>query len=146
MKKYFPDKKASFFLKLSVIIFAVFLVAVARFYIPVDFVVIIIALILLAIALFFDCVYIPLYFRALRYESDGQSITKHGGVILKYSKSVKYSSVQYTVTVSTPFSKHTGLNCAILFVYGGQLRMPFLSFEDYTEILNTAERKHHEIS
>lgn len=135
MKKFFPDKNASRSLKLLVIIAAVLILAAARFYIPVDKAVIIIGAILLTIVLFFDLIYIPLYFRSLRYESDGKSITRHGGVIMKSSKSVEFSAVQYTAAVSMPFSKHTGFNIAVLFVYGGQLRIPFLSKSDCDEIL-----------
>ncbi len=146
MKKYIPDRNASGFLRLSVIILAILVVALARFYIPINSVVYAIAVVIVAITLFFVCIYIPMYFRSLRYESDGKSITKYGGVFIKYTKSVEFSSVQYTATVSTPFSKGTGLNFAILFVYGGRLKLSFLSYDDIREILTIAERRYHEIS
>ncbi len=138
MKKFFPDKNASRSLKLIVIIGAILILAAVRLYIPVDKVVIIVGAVLLATVIFCDFIYIPLYFRSLRYESDGKSITRYSGVIMKFSKSVEFSAVQYTAAVSMPFSKHTGFNIAVLFVYGGQLRLPFLSKSDCDEILHLA--------
>ena len=141
MKKFSPHKNASFYLKLSVIIAAVLIWAVITLYIPYGRVSLIAAIVLALIVVPVDLVYFPLYFRSLYYESDGVSITKHSGVFMKFTKAVEYSAVQYTASVDTPFSEHTGFNFAVLFVYGGQLRLSFLSKEDTAEILSLAAEK-----
>lgn len=139
MKKILPDKNACGYSMLAVVIFASLLIFAVRLFIP-DFTRIS-ALIIAAVAVGLDCVYIPLYFRNLRYETDGERITKYSGVVFHTSRTAEFSAVRYTTAVTTPFSEHTGLNIAVLFMYGGQLRLMFLSKKDMQDILALAAER-----
>lgn len=138
MKKYKPDKNALLSVRLIVLALALFITGASKLYIPIDIIVIIIGIAVLTAVIFFDCIYLPLYFSNLHYETDGETITKYSGVIFRTNRTVKFSTVQYTAVVTTPFSKATGLNFAILFVYGGQLRLIFLDHSDCAEIIRLA--------
>lgn len=139
MKKILPDKNACGYAMLAVVIFASLLIFAVRLFIP-DFTRIS-ALIIAAVAVVLDCVYIPLYFRNLRYETDGDRITKYSGVIFHTSRTAEFSAVRYTSAVTTPFSEHTGLNIAVLFMYGGRLSLLFLSKKDMQDILAFAAER-----
>ena len=80
-------------------------------------------------------VYLPLYFSSIKYTATETEIMKSSGVFIKTHQSVRYSSVQYTSVISSPFSQYTGLNFIVFFVYGGQLRLLFLKQSDAQEIL-----------
>ncbi|MDE6775153.1 MAG: PH domain-containing protein [Ruminococcus sp.] len=134
MKIFKPDKNALVSMQIMVVAASVLFLIAARMYIPINVVVVIIAAALLTVVIFLNCIYLPLYFDYLSYEADDEKIIKHSGVIFKSDKTVKYSTVQYSAVVRTPFSKYTGLNFAVLFVYGGQLRLMFLSMNDIAEL------------
>lgn len=138
MKKIRPDKHALLSVRLIVLALAVLVTGAAKLYIPVEIVVIIIGIAVLTAVIFFDCIYLPLYFSNLYYETDGKTITKYSGVVFRTNRSVKFSTVQYTAVVTTPFSKLTGLNFAVLFVYGGQLRLNFMDHGDCAELIRLA--------
>ncbi len=136
MKKILPDKNACGYAMLFVVIVSAFFIFAIRLFVP-DFTRIS-AIIISAVAVVLDCVYIPLYFRNLSYETDGERITKYSGVVFHTSKTAEFSAVRYTSAVTTPFSGHTGLNIAVLFMYGGRLRLMFLSKKDMQNILDLA--------
>lgn len=138
MKKIKPDKHALTSLRLIVLIISFLITGAAKLYIPIDIIVIIIGIAVLTVIIFFNCIYLPLYFSNLYYEIDSQTITKYSGVIFRTNRTIKFSTVQYTALVTTPLSKITGLNFAVLFVYGGQLRLIFLKHSDCTEIIRLA--------
>ncbi|MBO5164633.1 MAG: PH domain-containing protein [Ruminococcus sp.] len=138
MKKFKPDKNALLTMRVSVLVVSLLIMAAVRLYIPVNIIVAIIGIAVLTAVIFADCVYLPLYFAALSYETDGKSISKRSGVVYRSHKSVKLSTVQYTAAVTTPFSKRTGLNFLVLFVYGGQLRLLFLKHDDFNELIRLA--------
>ena len=123
-----PEKNALNTLRVLIIVISVIFIGVVKIYVPVDIVVII-----FAVAVMF--VYLPLYFASLSYEMTDEKIIRHSGVFMKVHQSVRYSTVQYSTVVSTPFSDKTGLNFVILFVYGGSLRLLFLKKEDAMKIL-----------
>lgn len=136
MKNFKPDKNALFSMRMIVLAISLLILGVVRLYIPVNIIVAIAGIAVLAVLIFVDCVYLPLYFAALSYETDGKSISKHSGVVFKTHKSVKFSTIQYTAAVTTPFSKKTGLNFLLFFVYGGHLRLNFLKYDDFSELLH----------
>lgn len=138
MKKIKPDKHALTSVRLIVLALAFLIAGAAKLYIPIDIIVIIIGIAVLTAVIFFNCIYLPLYFANLHYEIDGNTITKYSGVIFRTNRTIKFSTVQYTALVTTPLSKITGLNFAVLFVYGGQLRLIFLNYSDCTEIIRLA--------
>ncbi len=139
MKKYLPDKNAKGYMRFAVIAAVFFLVLAVRLFVP-DYTRI--SAVVLAIpAVILDFVYIPLYFRSLRYEIDGERITKHSGVIFHTSRTAEFSAVRYTTAVTTPFSEHTGLNFAVLFMYGGRFRLMFLNRKDMQDIIDIAAER-----
>ena len=140
MKKFFPDRRALLALRVIAAVIALLILGISRLYFPVNIITVITALAVTTILIYVDFIYLPLYFSSLSYETDGESIARNSGVIFKSRKFVRYSTVQYTAAITTPFSKYTGLNFAVLFVYGGQLRLLFLNYSDCEEILRLAGR------
>ena len=139
MKKILPDKNAASFTKLAIAFIAAVLIFAIRLFVP-DYTKIS-AIILLILTAVLDFIYIPLYFRSLNYETDGRCITKNCGVIFHTSKTAEFSAVRYITSATTPFSQNTGLNFAVLFMYGGRLTLMFLSKKDMQEIVDLgAER------
>jgi hypothetical protein len=82
-------------------------------------------------------VYFPLYFSSLAYETTSTEVIKHSGVIVRSHQAIRFDSIQYTTVVSSPLSQYTGFNFVIFFIYGGQLRLDFLSRQDTIEILKS---------
>ncbi len=138
MIKFKPARSALFSVQLIVITISLLLLGIARMFIPVDVIVGIIAIAIGTIDIFLDFIYLPLYFSSVRCEMTNDKITRHSGVIFKTSQTVRFSTVQYTTLVVTPFSKNTGLNFVIMFVYGGQMLLLFLSLEDAERVLEYA--------
>lgn len=136
MKKIFPDGNAGTFLKIVIFVIVLLIVCAVWLFIPVY--ALWITIILAAVSIILDCIYIPLYFRNLRYEMDGERIIRYSGVFFRSIKTAEFSAVRYTTLLTTPFSKHTGLNFAVLFLYGGRLRLSFLSESDVREIIAIA--------
>lgn len=135
MKNFKPEKNALTTLRIIIILISVLLIAVVRIYIPVDAIVKIFAVAVLTADIFMIFIYLPVYFSSLSYEMTDEKIIRHSGVFMRSHQSVRYSTVQYSVVVSTPFSHVTGLNFVILFVYGGSLRLVFLHKDDAMEIM-----------
>ncbi|MBQ8960288.1 MAG: PH domain-containing protein [Ruminococcus sp.] len=135
MKTYEPDRNGLATLRLLILLASAVLIGAVWYFIPVKMIVIIMAAAVGTVAIFSMFVYFPLYFRSLSYDSTDREIIKHSGVFIKSHQSVLYSTVQYTTVVTTPFARHTGFNFVIFFVYGGQLRLLFLRYDDAMEIL-----------
>lgn len=138
MRSFKPDNHALLTLRILIAAASLLLFIAVRIYIPLDIVLAIIGIAIISVDIFFICVYLPLYFKSLSYDTTDTEITKHSGVYFISHQSVLYSTVQYTTVVTTPFSQYTGLNFVIFFVYGGQLRLLFLKQEDALYILRKA--------
>lgn len=136
MKTYKPDRHGLTTLRLLIMLASAILIGAVWYFIPVKMIVLIIAAAVGTAAIFSMFVYYPLYFRSLSYDSTEKEIIKHSGVFIKSHQAVLYSTVQYTTVVTTPFARHTGFNFVIFFVYGGQLRLLFLRYDDAMEILS----------
>ena len=135
MNNFKPERNALTTLRIFILLISVVLVGVVRIYIPIDIIVIMFAVFVILIDIFMILVYLPIYFSSLSYEMTDEKIIRHSGVFMKVHQSVRYSTVQYSTVVSTPFSDKTGMNFVILFVYGGSLRLLFLNKDDAMEIL-----------
>ena len=134
MRSFKPDKHALLTLRLVIVAVSLLLFFAVRMYISLTIVLAIIGIAILTVDIFF-CIYLPLYFKSLSYDTTDTEITKHSGVYFISHQSVLYSTVQYTTVITTPFSQYTGLNFVVFFVYGGQLRLLFLKQEDALYIL-----------
>ena len=135
MKHYVPDRRCLSTLRLMITAVVVILLSAARYFIPFDklFIMIVIALITIACMEMF--VHLPLYFSSISYTATKTEIIKSSGVVIKVHQSIRYSSIQYTTLIKSPFSQYTGFNFIIFFVYGGQLRLLFLKRSDADEII-----------
>lgn len=135
MNKFKPEKNALTMMRVLISAVSVILIGAVRIYVPVDIIVAVFAGAVIFADIFLIFFYLPMYFSSLSYEMTDEKIIRHSGVFVKAHQSVKYSTVQYSTVVSTPFSDKTGMNFVILFVYGGSLRLLFLSKDDAMAIL-----------
>lgn len=85
--------------------------------------------------------YLPMYFASLKYTATGSELTVTKGVFIKHKQTIKFSSVQYTTVINFPLSRLSSFNSVIFFVYGGKLRISYLSESDLREILRLAARE-----
>lgn len=135
MKSYTPDKRSLTFLRIGVTVSALALIAAAKIFIKIYALMLTLSIIFAAAALVLMLAYLPMYFSVLSYSATDTEIRKCSGVFFKTVQSIKYSSIQYSTFVTTPFSKHTGLNFIVFYVYGGKFLMLFLKSSDAAEIL-----------
>lgn len=135
MRSFKPDRHALTTLRLLITLFSLVLFGIVKMYVLLDIVAVIFGIAIASAAIFAMFIYLPLYFSSLSFDTTDTEITKHSGVYFKSHQSVLYSTVQYTTVVTTPFSQYTGLNFVVFYVYGGQLRLLFLTQEDALYIL-----------
>ena len=136
MRTYRPDRSGLSILRLLILLIAVAMIILVNFFVPVRFPALITDISISGVTLLLTMVYLPLYYSSIKYTVTDTEITCSSGVFLKYHQSIKIASVQYTAVASTPFSEYTGLNFIIFFVYGGRMKMFFLSKKDVVEILS----------
>jgi uncharacterized membrane protein YdbT with pleckstrin-like domain len=135
MKQYAPDRRCLSTLRIIITAAAVAIISAARYFLPFENAVFWITLGTIAVACFEMFVHLPLYFSSISYIATSTEVIKNSGVFIKVHQSVRYSSVQYTTVISSPFSQYTGFNFIVFFVYGGQLRLLFLKQSDAKEII-----------
>lgn len=135
MKQYVPDRHCLSTLRILITAATAVIIAAARYFLPSDRIVFWITLAAAAVACIEMFVHLPLYFSSIRYTATSTEVTKSSGVFIKVRQSVRYSSIQYTTVISSPFSHYTGFNFIVFFVYGGQLRLLFLRQSDAREII-----------
>lgn len=135
MKSYTPDMRSMNFLRAVTALLALGLIIAVRLLVPVYSLMLTLSIILAAAAVIAMFIYIPMYFFALSYTADKSEIRKKSGVLFKKNQSVKFSSVQYSTLVTTPFSEYTGLNFIVFYVYGGRIILMYLKKSDVNEIL-----------
>lgn len=141
MKNYLPDKSCLFTLRILISVVAVVLIIAVKYFFTVDLLVMLISTIICAGAFFLMFAYLPMFLKSIKYTVTGTEISRSSGVIMKTHQSVRYSSIQYTNVITTPFSQYTGLNFIICFVYGGKIKLLFLNHSDAKEILERVEKK-----
>lgn len=135
MKQFYPDRHCLTTLRLLITAIVVIILFAVRYFIPVDKIVMLCIIVVIAIACFEMFVHLPMFFNSISYSATSTEVTKSSGVFIKVHQSVRYSSIQYTTVISSPFSQYTGFNFIIFFVYGGQLRLLFLKQSDAQEII-----------
>ena len=122
-------------MRIMITALAVVIIAAVRYFIPIDKIVFYSTLIVILTACVEMFVHLPMYFNSISYTATDTEVMKSSGVFFKVHQSIRYTSIQYTTVVSTPFSQYTGFNFIIFFVYGGQLRLLFLKQPDAKEII-----------
>ena len=137
MKKYQPDRHGLISVRILTTLFSVILSIISKIYVISEFLLFIVIIFIVTISIFVMFVYFPLYFSSLAYETTSTEVIKHSGVIVRSHQAIRFDSIQYTTVVSSPLSQYTGFNFVIFFIYGGQLRLDFLSRQDTIEILKS---------
>ena len=137
MKKYQPDRHGLISVRILTTLFSVILSVISKIYVISEFLLFIVIIFIVTISIFVMFVYFPLYFSSLAYETTSTEVIKHSGVIVRSHQAIRFDSIQYTTVVSSPLSQYTGFNFVIFFIYGGQLRLDFLSRQDTIEILKS---------
>ena len=84
---------------------------------------------------------LPLYFRRLRIYASPAKLTVRTGILFVHEQSIRLDRVQFVQTVTGPFDGILGLNFFVLYVYGGQLTVPFLSRHDRMELAVLLEQR-----
>ena len=135
MKQFYPDRHCLTTLRILITAIVFIILFAVRYFIPVDKIVMLCIIVVIAIACFEMFVHLPMFFNSISYSATSTEVTKSSGVFIKVHQSVRYSSIQYTTVISSPFSQYTGFNFIIFFVYGGQLRLLFLKQADAQEII-----------
>ncbi|MBQ3565925.1 MAG: PH domain-containing protein [Oscillospiraceae bacterium] len=135
MKEYYADKTCLTVMRIAVMILTVLIISVVSYFLAfIPIIMIIICSVFFIAGFFTALVYLPVYFRNMRYYISDKKIVKVSGFYFIKTQTVKISKIQYTTTVSTPFARLEGFNCIMLYAYGGMLPIAFVSNRDFTEI------------
>ncbi|MBR4628116.1 MAG: PH domain-containing protein [Ruminococcus sp.] len=134
MRHYRPDRHGLTTLRVLLLVLSAVLILTVNYFVPSRTVSLVIDIFIASVSLIAVLIYLPLYFSSLRYTVTDTEIISDSGVILRFHQAVKITSVQYTAVISSPFSRLTGLNFVLLFVYGGQMNLMFLKYDDMLEI------------
>ncbi|MBQ8434625.1 MAG: PH domain-containing protein [Oscillospiraceae bacterium] len=135
MKEYYADKTCLNMMRIIIIVLTVIIISVAAFFLSfIPIIMIIVCSVFFIMGFFASLIYLPIYFRNMKYYVSDEKIVKVSGFYFIKTQTVKVSRIQYTTTISTPFSKLTGLNCILLYAYGGMLPIIFVSNRDFSEI------------
>ncbi len=136
MKQYYADKTCLNTLRIIIISLTVIFIAVADYFLSfIPIVMIIVSVIFFAAGFFTSLIYLPVYFKNMKYYVSDKKIIKISGFYFIKKQAIRVDKIQYTTTLSTPFSKRTGLNFIFLYVYGGMMPIMFLSDRDFSEII-----------
>ena len=92
----------------------------------------------IAVILSFIC--LPLFFSRLRCYASSEKLTVIAGILFLRQQSIRLDRVQFIQTITGPFDGIFGLNFIVLYVYGGQLAIPFLNTKDRYELVAILER------
>ena len=134
MKHYYADKTCLNILKILILSVTFILLAVTVYFLSfIPIVMILLCIIFLAAGFFTAIIYLPIYFKNLKYYVSNDRIIKESGFYFKKKQIIRIDKIQFTTSVSTPFSKLTGLNFIVLYAYGGMMTVMFLSDHDFAE-------------
>ena len=134
MKHYYADQTFLNILKILILSVTFILLAVTVYFLSfIPIVMILLCIIFLAAGFFTAIIYRPIYFKNLNYYVSNDRIIKESGFYFKKKQIIRIDKIQFTTSVSTPFSKLTGLNFIVLYAYGGMMTVMFLSDHDFAE-------------
>lgn len=135
MKQYYADKNCLNMLRIIIISLTVILISIASYFLSfIPIVMIIICSVFFIAGFFTSLIYLPVYFKNMKYYVSEEKIIKISGFYFIKKQAVRIDKIQYTTTLSTPFSKRTGLNFIFLYVYGGMMPVMFINDHDFSEI------------
>ena len=134
MKHYYADKTCLNILKILILSVTFILLAVTVYFLSfIPIVMILLCIIFLDAGFFTAIIYLPIYFKNLNYYVSNDRIIKESGFYFKKKQIIRIDKIQFTTSVSTPFSKLTGLNFIVLYAYGGMMTVMFLSDHYFAE-------------
>ena len=132
MKCYTSDKSCLNILRIAVMILTVVLVAAAAYFLSFIPTVMMIVISVFFLGGFFTAlIYLPIYFRNMRYYLSDEKIVKISGFYFLTKQSVRLDRVQYMTSITIPFAR---LNFILLYTYGGMLPVMFVGSRDFYEI------------
>lgn len=136
MKEYYADKTCLSMMRITVLLVTVLIISIAAYFLAfIPIIMIIVCSIFFIAGFFTSLIYLPVYFRNMKYYISDEKIVKVSGFYFLKTQTVSVEKIQYTTTISTPFSKLTGLNFIMLYAYGGILPIMFVSNRDFSEII-----------
>lgn len=135
MKHYYADKTCLNILKIFILSVTFILLAVTVYFLSfIPIVMILLCIIFFSAGFFTAIIYLPVYFKNLNYYVSNDKIIKESGFYFRKKQIIRINKIQFTTSVSTPFSKLTGLNFIVLYAYGGMMTIMFLSDRDFAEL------------
>lgn len=135
MRHYSPDRSGLFTLRFLILMITSSVIVLINYFSPLRTASLIADSVIAGISLFVMLFYLPLYFSSVKYTVTDTEIRRMSGVFIKHRQTIRIDTIQYSVMVNSPFSKLTGLNFLVFFVYGGQMNLMFLNYVDMQEIL-----------
>lgn len=133
MKHYYADKTCLNILKILILSVTFILLAVTVYFLSfIPIVMILLCIIFLGGRFFYSNNLSPIYFKTLIIMFQTIELLKKADFISKKANN-RIDKIQFTTSVSTPFSKLTGLNFIVLYAYGGMMTVMFLSDHDFAE-------------
>ena len=135
MREYRADVAALTLLQLGLCALAGGLSAAAALFLdPWPKLMLILIVVFVSLAAVGAIVLLPMYFRRLRCVCTSSQISFAAGILFLRAQRIRIERVQFVQTIVGPADGILGLNCIILYVYGGQLVIPFLSRKDRKEL------------
>lgn len=139
MRRYYPDKRALYVLRILILSIGLLLAIALRLIVDGYNLRVILGIFIALTVNITVFVYLPMLFNSLSFAAGEYEIQKAGGVFFRRFRSVKCSAIHYVTYINTPVSKYTGLNFIIFHLYGGKLIIPFLAKEDAERIISKLE-------
>lgn len=102
--------------------------------------IIVLMIIFAAIYVVFIVIFLPMWYKTIRYIMKDNEIISCSGLISKTYRIMKLSAIQHASRISLPFSKYTCFNFISLNALGGSMLLMFLSAGDCREIMDIFER------
>lgn len=141
MKEYRADWGALHLLQILICLAAILLCAAATWFLRRwEWIMWAVISVFAGAALFIALLCLPLFFTRLRCFASEEKLTVIAGILFLREQSIRLDRVQFIQTVTGPFDGILGLNFIILYVYGGQLTIPFLNKNDRYELVGLLER------
>lgn len=137
MKQYKSDKNCLNILRFAFLVLTALLICLCTYFLSfIPKLMIFLNVLFFASGFFIAVVYLPFYFKNLCYYvySDREIIKVSGFFFLK-KQIMTIDKIQYTTSISTPFSRFTAFNFLVLYAYGGIMTIMFLSKNDFEELI-----------
>lgn len=131
LRKYYADQTCMNLIRTITFIVLLLLSWASWYYLrPFPMIMWILLAIFLIVYVIMGMIWLPLWFKRLTFCLSPQELVYNCGLIICSRRIMKVDAIQFVTLVTTPFSKHTGLNFILISALGGSLLLPFLSYAD----------------